>query len=187
MRGTRGRIGLAMALLTALAGGLGAQEAKKQTLTARGMTLEVPSTWKKVTPQSSMRVLELRFGPAEGDKDEAELVLFAFPGGAGTVQMNVDRWQQQFVDANGKNPEVKTEKIQGKDVEVTFVETAGRYVAAIQPGRPERYDKPNYRLLGAIVTTPEVGYFIKAVGPDKTMTEARAAFLEMAKSIKIGS
>jgi hypothetical protein len=180
-------ISLKLSLAVVVLSGLGAaQEAKKQTLTARGLTMEAPATWKKGTPQSSMRALELKFGPAEGDKDAAELVLFAFPGGAGTVQMNVDRWQQQFLDAAGKPAEIKTEKIKGKDVEVTLVEAAGRYVAAIQPGRPERYDKPDYRLLGAIVTTPETGYFIKSVGPEKTMTEAREAFIEMAKSIQVG-
>lgn len=174
---------IAAALMVASAN---AQDAKTQTHTARGLTLDAPAAWKKMPVASQMRALQLKIDPVEGDKDAGELVLFAFPGGAGGVQANVDRWKQQFQDDKGKAPEVKTEKIQGKNVEVTFVETAGRYVAAMNPGQPEKFDKPGYRLLGAIVTTSETGYFIKAVGPDKTMSEAKEAFLEMAKSMKVG-
>ena len=38
---------------------------------------------------------------------------------------------------------------------------------------------------GAIVTTPESGYFLKMVGPDKTMKAARPAFEAMIKTIAV--
>lgn len=163
------------------------QESKTQPISARGLNFDVPQSWKKLPPTSQMRVVELKVEPSKGDKDPAEFVLFAFPGGAGGVQQNVERWQQQFQDDAGKPPKITTEKIQGQGVEVTLVETGGRYVAPIKIGQPERYDKPGYSLLGAIVTTPETGYFIKMVGPAQTIKDARDAFVAMAKSMKVAS
>lgn len=178
-----GAAGLAALLMV----GLGAQGAGKQKIAAQGLQFEAPADWKKVPATNSMRAVELKVEPTEGDRDPAELVMFAFPGGAGTVKQNVDRWQQQFQDESGKPPAIKTEEMQGVNVDVTFVETSGRYVAPVQIGRPERVNKPGYHLLGAIVTTPQTGYFIKMVGPEKTMQAARGPFLEMIKSLKVGN
>jgi len=185
MRSTCSLVAVATALV--LGSATGAQESKTQSISAKGLNFEVPETWKKLPPSSQMRVVELKVEPSKGDTDPAEFVLFAFPGGAGTTQQNIDRWQQQFQDEGGKPPKITTEKVKGQDVEVTIVETVGRYVAPIKIGQPERYDKPGYSLLGAIVTTPETGYFIKMVGPARTIKDAREAFVAMAKSMKIGS
>jgi hypothetical protein len=46
-------------------------------------------------------------------------------------------------------------------------------------------DRENARLLGAIVVTEKVGYFLKMVGPDKTMTSIRPAFDELLSSIEV--
>ena len=164
---------------------LGADDEKPQTIAARGLTFQAPAAWKSSRPTSQMRLAQLKVDPVAGDKDPAELVVFAFPGGAGSVDANIQRWQQQFQDDSGRPPRITTEKRRGKNVDVTFAEAAGRYVAAVQPGSPEKFDKPNYRLLGAIVQTPEVAYFLKMVGPDKTMTKAKPAFDELIKSIEV--
>jgi hypothetical protein len=156
-----------------------------QTITVRGITFDAPKAWASSKPSSQMRLAQLKAPAAKGDAEPAELVLFAFPGGAGGVEANVRRWQQQFQDKDGNPPKIDTEKRKGKNVDVTVVETAGRYVAAVTPGSPETLDKPNFRLLGAIVQTPDVAYFFKMVGPDKTMTDAKPAFDALVKSIKV--
>ncbi|CAN5868763.1 hypothetical protein BH23PLA1_BH23PLA1_41350 [soil metagenome] len=176
-------LGLAALTLCTTTASLAQEET--QTITAQGVTFEIPKDWKQSRPASTMRAAQIEIGPAEGDEEAAELVLFVFPGGAGTVQANVDRWQQQFVGEDGKPPKIETSKGQGKNVEATAVETAGRYVAAVQPGLPQQFDKSNYRLLGGIVTTPQAGYFFKLVGPDKTVNEARPAFEAMLKSMEL--
>jgi hypothetical protein len=185
IRGSRALAGFS-AMLCFVVSAVG-QEVKTQKINARGISFEVPETWKKLPPSSTMRVVELKIEPSKGDSDPGEFVIFAFPWGAGTVQQNVDRWQQQFQDETGKPPKITTEKIQGQGVEVTLVETSGRYVAPIKIGQPERYDKPGYSLVGAIVTTPETGYFIKLIGPSQTIKDSREAFIAMAKSMKIAS
>lgn len=160
---------------------------KTQTVSAGGVTFQAPASWKAEKPASRMRIVQLKIKHAEGDKDDAELVVFAFPGGAGTVEANLKRWQDQFQDESGAAPKMVTEKRKGKNVDATFAEVAGRYVAAVSPGGSEKYDKPGYRLFGAIVETDQVGYFFKMVGPEKTMKAASANFNALIKSIEVES
>ncbi len=68
---------------------------------------------------------------------------------------------------------------------MTRVEIAGRYVAAMMPGQPGKNDKPNYRLLGAIVPTADSSYFFKLTGPDKTVREAAKGFDAMIESMTL--
>jgi hypothetical protein len=177
------RFGLGTMALVLL--GLGA-DAPPQTIDAGGLTFQAPAAWKSTKPSSTMRRAQLKVDPVEGDTDPAELVVFAFPGGAGGVEANLQRWQSQFRDKDGKPPKLESKTVKGKNVDVIRVELAGRYVAPKFPGSAEVYDKADYRLLGAIVTTEDTGYFLKMVGPDKTMVAARPAFDELLGSIKVG-
>src|SRR5262245_22542872 len=80
---------------------LGADET--QTIEAEGLTFQAPAAWKKTRPTNpQMRKAQLRVEPAKGDQDPAELVVFKFPGGAGTVEANIARWRSQFADKDGQ-------------------------------------------------------------------------------------
>lgn len=184
-----GAVAIAIAFAVAVVvGGLGLRpgygaDAPTRTIDAGGLTFEVPAAWKSNPPSSGMRRAELRIAPAEGDKEPAELVVFAFPGGAGTVEANVKRWQSQFKDAGGNPPPVESKTVKGKNVEVTRVETAGHYYPSQFPGQAKQSDQPNYRLLGAIAQTGTTGYFLKLVGPDKTVQAARPVFDQLIASM----
>ena len=91
------------ALATLLGADLHAQEAKTQAIDARGLKLQVPAAWKKVESASQMRAVQLKADPAEGDDYPAELVVFVFPGGAGGVDANLERWQKLFKDEKGRS------------------------------------------------------------------------------------
>jgi hypothetical protein len=176
------RIGLgAVAVVLA---GLAADEPSR-TIDAGGLTFQAPASWKSSQPSSVMRRAVLKVEPVPGDDDPAELVVFAFPGGAGTVEANIKRWQSQFKDPDGNPPKIESKTVKGKNVEVTRVETSGHYFPSQLPGQPKQADKPNYRLLGAIVQSGTTGYFFKMTGPDKTMRAARAAFDELIASMKV--
>lgn len=158
-----------------------------ETVNVKGMTFEVPKTWKSGKPSSSMRLAQYKIGPEKGDDEAAELVLFAFPGGGGTVDANLARWKSQFEGKDGKAPELKTETRKGKNVDVTFAETSGRYVAAVTPGAAEKFDKTDWSLLGAIVQTDNTGYYFKLIGPAKTVKAAKPGFEAMMKSMKVAA
>ena len=177
---------LTLGLVAALVGvAAAADEKETQTVKADALSFKAPKGWKKETPKSSMRKAQMKIEAAKGDDDPAELVVFAFPNGAGSVESNIDRWEKQFIDADKRTPKAKVEKKKGVNVEVTRVEVSGRFVAAVSPGAAEKNDKPNYRLLGAIVETKDTGYFIRIIGPDKTVSDASKDFDALIESMKL--
>jgi hypothetical protein len=173
---------VALGTLTAVLCGLGA-DAPTQKIEAGGLTFQAPASWKSTPPTSRMRLAQLAVKPAEGDDDPAELLVFAFPGGGGTAEQNIKRWQGFFKDEDGNPPKIASKTVKGKNVDVIRVETSGRYVAPVTPGSPERHNKPNYHLLGAIVQAGGTGYYLRMIGPEKTTVAARPAFDELIASI----
>lgn len=177
--GSRLLAGIAVVLMAA-----GADEPTK-TVDARGLTFKAPESWKSIPSRSTMRVAQLQVEPIKGDEFPALLVVYAFPGGAGSVEANVKRWQSQFKSADGSPPKIESKTVKGKNVEVTKVETAGHYAPAPLPGMPAEPERDNARLFGAIVTTERVGYFLKMVGPDKTMDSIRPRFDELISTLEV--
>jgi hypothetical protein len=172
-----------VSLVTLVVASLGAAEDMKKH-DAGELSFESPASWKTETPKSAMRKAQFKVGPVEGDKEAAELVVFVFPKGAGTVQANIDRWAAQFKDGEGSTPKPEVKTVKGKNVEVTRVEVAGRYVAPVFPGSSQTVDKPHFRLYGAIVQTDDAGYFFKMTGPEKTMKSGQAGFDALISSIE---
>ena len=162
---------------------LGADE-PKQTIDAKGLTFEAPKAWKSSPPTTQMRRAQLTVEPIEGDDYPAELVVSAFRGGAGSVEDNLKRWQNFFKDEDGKTPKIESKKVQAKNVEVTRAETSGHYYPASFGGKKEP-DRPGARFLGVIVTGEKYSYYIRMVGPDKTMKKLKDDFDEMVKTIKL--
>lgn len=176
--------GFAFVVVTILVFSTGADDPKKH-VDAGGLSFEAPQSWRMIPSRSPMRKAQLQVEAAAGDEFPALLVVYAFPGGAGTVDANVKRWQAQFRDTDGNPPKIESKIVKGKNVEVTRVETAGHYKPSALPGMAPEPERDNARLLGAIVVTEKVGYFLKMVGPDKTMILSRPAFDELLSSIEV--
>ena len=156
----------------------------KQTIKAQDLTFQAPASWKS-SPASGMRLAQLKVEPGEGDDYPVELVVFAFGGGAGSVDANLTRWQRLFKDKDGNPPKLESKKVKGKNVDVIRAETSGHYSPTQCPGAAKEPDRPDARLLGAIVTTEGTSYYIRMVGPDKTMTKLRPDFDELLTTIKL--
>lgn len=168
-----------------LAASTTAAEDATRTVKAGGITFKAPESWKDVPTRSQMRKAQLQVEPVKGDEFPALLVVYVFPGGAGTVEANVARWRAQFKAADGNPPKIESKTLKGKNAEATLVETAGHYSPSQFPGVAPEPERDNARLLGGIVTTEKYGYFLKMVGPDKTMTSIRPAFEALIKSIEV--
>jgi hypothetical protein len=109
-------------------------------------------------------------------------------GAGGSVQANVDRWYGQFVQPDGSATKdkatTKTLKLAG--CTVTLVDVAG--VFKDMPGGPfaggQAVDRPDYRMLAAIVETPEKGsYFLKFTGPGATVAKHADGFRKMVEGL----
>jgi hypothetical protein len=172
----------AMTLLLA-----GADDAK-QTISAGGLKFEAPKSWKTSPPPGGgMRLAQLNVDPAEGDAYAAEMVIYVFRPAAGTVEANLKRWQGFFKDEDGKEPTIDSKKVKGKNVEITRAETHGDYQPTPFPGRPAEKKRPNARFLGAIVPGDGATYYLRMVGPDKTMTKLKPDFDALLSSIEVAS
>ena len=63
---------------------------------------------------------------------------------------------------------------------------AGSYTAPSFGAPQKSAPKDNYRLLAAIVMTPDTGYFLRMIGPDKTVKAASAEFDKLIGTIEVG-
>jgi hypothetical protein len=139
-----------------------------------GLSLTVPKHWKEEPPANRLRLGQFAIPAVEGDKEAAELSIFNF-GAGGTVAEQVTRWNEQF-EANGRKAQATTGNIEnlGKYV---FVDLSGTYK---KPDGPPILRKttpqPGSRMLVAMIQTEDGDYFLKLVGPAKTVTAALEAF-----------
>ncbi len=163
---------------------LGADEPTK-TVDAGGLSFKAPESWKSVPTRSQMRRAQLQVDPTAGDDYPAMLVVYAFPGGAGSIEANLARWQGQFKDGDGNPPKIMSKTVKGKNTEVTRVETAGHYKPGAIPGMAPEPERENARMLVAVVATGGVSYYLKMVGPDKTMTALKPTFDALIASLEV--
>jgi hypothetical protein len=133
-----------------------------------------------------MRVAEFVVPRAQGDTEDAELIVYYFGTGAGTIDANVNRWIGQIQQPDGSPTAPKavraTRTVNG--LNVTMVDAAGTYTAEMRPGATEHFNKPGFRLRAAVVETPGGPYYLKMTGPAKTMEAAGAAFTAFVGSLR---
>ena len=153
------------------------QETEKQA--PRELRFKAPAEWVVEKPSSAMRVAQYKLPKAEGDAEDASLVLYFFGSNqGGSVQANLDRWISQIKQADGSSSEskAKLETLTINQLKVSTIDLAGTYVAETAPGSGERYNKPNYRLRAAVIETSKGAYYVKLVGPMKTVSRWDKAF-----------
>ncbi len=148
---------------------------------------EVPEAWKAETPASRMRKAQFAL-PAEGEQ-KAELIVYYFgKGQGGPIADNLSRWKQMFVDDEGKpvgEDAVRQEKFKANGLDVTVLDVTGVYQASMMPGvTPATATHGNYRMLAAIVETPDGPWFFKAVGPADAIGAQRENFMKFMHSVK---
>jgi hypothetical protein len=143
----------------------------------------VPAGWIEEERTSSMRVAQYRLPKATTDTEDASLVLYYFgQNQGGSAAANVERWVSQMKQAEGSSP--KQESLEVNGLKVTTVDVAGTYVAETAPGSGTFHNNAGYRLRAAVVETPNGNYYVKLVGPEKTVTQWNDSFLGYIKSFE---
>ena len=138
-------------------------------------------------PTSSMRAAQYRLPKAQGDAEDAVLVLYYFgQGQGGATQANIDRWVGQVKQPDGTDSKerAKSESFTVNGLKVTTVDVVGTYSAEMNPGSGDFSSKPNYRLRAAVVETPKGSYFAKLAGPEKTVAHWDQAFRDYLNSFE---
>jgi len=152
--------------------------------TIEGLAAQVPGEWTRKPGSNPMRLAEFTM---PGPGGEVTLVVSRFAGGGGDAASNVNRWKTQFTRPDGGPVELANERTSVRgSLTVTTVDIVGTNIASVTPGSPERYHKPDSRLLGAIVEGAGDPFFFKVVGPAKTLDVWEPAFRSFADSIAPG-
>jgi hypothetical protein len=127
-----------------------------------------------------MRVSQYQLPAAEGDPEAASLVVYYFgQGQGGSVDANLERWIGQIQAPKDK---ARTETTSVKGMKVTLLDVAGTYAGGDMGGGSAGQSKPNFRMRAGVIETPKGAYFIKLVGPEKTVAKWDQAFQEFIQS-----
>ena len=147
----------------------------------------VPAGWIEEERTSSMRVAQYKLPKAAGDTEDASLVLYYFgQGQGGSTAANIERWlgQMKQQDGSSSKDKAKEEQIEANGLKVATIDLLGTYVAETSPGSGTFHNKPGYRLRAAVVETPKGSYFVKLVGPEKTVAQWNDSFLSYLRSFE---
>ena len=153
---------------------------------AAGLAFTTPDGWRQSAGGSPMRVAEFTLPRADGDAEDAQLVVYYFGGQGGSVDANIQRWVGQMQQADGK-PSSGVAKKQTRTVNgltVTLVDVDGTYVAEMALAAGVHHDKPHFRLRAGVVETATGPYFIKLTGPEKTVAKWDRSFEQFVSSLK---
>ncbi len=150
--------------------------------------LTAPSSWQARRPQT--RIVEYEFhAPAAGENQPGARITIM--GAGGGVEANIARWIDQFDQPDGSPTKEKTkvEKQQKNGAELFVVSISGTYKDRPAGGpftNAPVVPRPRYRMLSAIVVTPNLGhYYIKMVGPENVVTAHEEAFRKMLETLEI--
>jgi hypothetical protein len=152
-----------------------------------GMKSKTPAGWKEETPSSSMRLTQFKLPKAEGDPEDAELIIFYFKGGSGSTDDNLKRQVAKFKPAEGKDKvEAKVDKIKVGAIEAPYQDITGTLLSKFPPNAPTAKvtEKANYRQLYVPLITDQGDYYAALVGPAKTVEKHKKEFEDWLKSFK---
>ena len=87
-------------------------------------------------------------------------------------------------DGSESKPKAKEESFTVNGLKITSVDLTGTYVAETAPGSGTFHNNPNYRLRAAVIETPKGSYYLKLVGPDKTVTKWDKSITEFVGTLR---
>jgi hypothetical protein len=162
-----------------------------QTVESGGLDLEamlsnLPDGWTRTAPTSSMRLAQIALTPAKGDKDSADLAVFHFPGTGGSSADNIRRWQNQFKGSKGEpGPKIaKTDTTMVGLLTVVTTDVSGTQLAQGGMMGPDK-DVPESRMIASVIETPSGNWFVKVVGPVKTVAAHEKKIHDFIKRAKL--
>jgi len=146
---------------------------------AVGLRFSVPRAWERVPTPAEVRAAQWKVHRAPGDPEDAEVVLFFFGvGKGGSAQENLDRWFGEFPQPNGGASRdaavVATRTANG--LKVTSLDLSGTYKPGPPPDGPLPPPKRGFRILAAVVEGDDGPWFLRAIGPEKTIAATKSGF-----------
>ena len=148
---------------------------------------DMPQGWTRKPLSSSMRLADFVLPKVESDSEDATLTVYHFPGSGGGVDANLERWVNQMTQPDNRpSKEVaKTSNLKSNDLAMTIIDLPGTYIAEKSPGSTERYNKPGFHLRAAVIEGKGGPYYVKVIGPEKTVAKWDASIQTFLKSLRV--
>jgi len=173
---------LAACLFAAAAG---RADDKGKVVTLAGLKSSAPAEWKSEEPSNTMRTHQFKLPKDAADKEDAELAIFYFKMGSGSVEANLKRQVGKFNPADGKDKvEEKIEKLKIGTIEATYQDVSGSFIKKAFPMAKEGTPMPGYRQLYVVFENAEGQYYMTLLGPAKTVEKHKKSFDEWLKNFK---
>lgn len=161
-------------------------ETQRTVSTGGTPTWKMPEGWIEETPSSPMRKAQYSLPHVEGDAEDCSVVIFHFPGG-GSAQANLQRWYGQFKQPDGRSSadvaEVKHATVNG--LKQTTVALTGTFLFKENMMSQNATEKPNFKMLAAVIETGGGPWFVKCVGPEKTVTKWQSSFNDFLATFRL--
>lgn len=154
----------------------------KDEIELDGLKSKTPPGWEVAKPSSKLQMYRIVLPKVAGDDKDAEMTIFHFgKGGGGSLDANIDRWRKMF-----DKPTENTERYDVGKVRVTVVDLKGTYLEKFPPFDPNAKvtRRPDYRMFGVYFDSPNGPFFVRAVGPAKTMEQHKKNFDGWLKGFK---
>lgn len=140
------------------------------------LVYDTPEGWEEA-PASMMRDINLTFG----ENGEGEAYVARLPGAGGGLLANVNRWRKQMgaEDLTQEEVDALPEKpLFGQPAK--YIEIDGAF-----SGMGAAEAKPDYRMLGLILTSDAGAVFVKMTGPKSLVEENTEEFDAFTQSIDV--
>jgi hypothetical protein len=164
---------------------VGARAAGQEALEVSGLKSTPPAAWKKEKPANALQFAVFSVPKSEGDKDDTlVLIFYTGPQGMGTEQANLQRYKGMFKAPAGDN--AKVEKLKVGDRAVTYVDLQGTYLQRERPADPSSptVEKPDYRMIAVIAEGKQGPFYVRFIGPAKTVDKNKKDFDDWLKNFK---
>jgi hypothetical protein len=146
-----------------------------------GLKMSVPIEWVHTPGASAMRKAEFTLPGPGGD---VALVVYRFPGGAGSAEQNIERWRGQMTLAADAQPgRVEPKNLNG--MKLSGVDLRGRFAGQSMPGAPPQPPVDDARLLAVAIEGSGDPYYFKLVGSAKTIDVWAAAWTKLLETLAI--
>jgi hypothetical protein len=136
------------------------------------ITWTKPAVWEEHAPSEMRQGSFLARGP---DGATADVSVTAFPGTAGGLESNLNRWRGQV----GLPP------LGGDELRQATRPITADQVQGIQVDYPSpKGSKESARILGAVFQTPELAWFVKMTGPPALVEAQKESFTAFVQSLR---
>ena len=150
-----------------------------------GLHLKPDSGWKLRPTKGGWRKAELILPAAAGSAagESGELIIYYFDrGGAGNAKSNLARWKQMFARPSEMEASqfAKEEQFVANGMRISVLTVHGTYLGPSFEPLPKPLRK--HMMLAAMIETPEGPYYIRTLGPEKTLKSWQKSWLQLLRT-----